>query len=115
MRKTSHLGIGVLTFLVGVLMGNGVCGESATEVSGSRKVSFHKEIRPIFQRECHGCHQPAKNKGEYVMTRFDALIAGGESDEAAIIAGQPEKSLLLQQITPVDGEAEMPPNKSPPA
>jgi mono/diheme cytochrome c family protein len=33
-------------------------------------VSYFKKIRPIFQAQCQGCHQPAKAKGGYVMTDF---------------------------------------------
>jgi mono/diheme cytochrome c family protein len=33
-------------------------------------VSFYKEIRPILQANCVGCHQPAKAKGDYIMTDF---------------------------------------------
>jgi len=76
------------------------------------KVSYYREIRPIFQANCHGCHQPAKSKGKFVMTKFDRLLAGG-GEEAAIIPHQPDQSLMIELITPVDGEAEMP-NKGDP-
>ncbi|MEA3210058.1 MAG: hypothetical protein QOE70_3115 [Chthoniobacter sp.] len=79
-------------------------------------VSYFKKIRPIFQAQCQGCHQPAKAKGGYVMTDFAKLLAGGESaadGERAIIAKDPEHSLLIKQITPIKGEAEMPPKKPP--
>ena len=72
-------------------------------------VSFAKQIRPIFQANCQGCHQPAKARGDYVMTAFDKLLAGGESGEAAIVAKHPEQSKLIADITPVDGKAKMPP------
>ena len=79
----------------------------------SRQVSYYREIRPIFQEHCHGCHQPAKTRGDYVMTEFSALLAGGESGEPAVNPGHPEASYLVQQITP-DGEAaSMPKGKAP--
>lgn len=76
-------------------------------------ISYWKQIRPIFQAQCQGCHQPAKNKGGYVMTDFARLLAGGDSGEKAIIAGDPAKSLLIDSITPKDGEADMPKDKGP--
>lgn len=82
----------------------------------SKPVSYFKKIRPIFQAHCQGCHQPAKAKGDYVMTDFEKLLRGGESAEEgqhAIVPKQPDKSLLVQQITPQNGEAEMPPKKKP--
>lgn len=76
-------------------------------------VSYFREIRPIFQTHCHGCHQPAKPGGGYVMTTFATLQKGGESGEAAIVAGQPDRSELLSQITVHNGEAAMPKGKPP--
>ena len=76
-------------------------------------VSYYKDIRPLFQAQCHGCHQPGKRGGEYVMTTRDGLLKGGESGEAAIVPGQPDKSGLLGQITPKNGQAEMPKGKPP--
>ena len=52
------------------------------------KVSYDKQIRPIFQAHCQGCHQPAKAGGGYVMTAFDRLLKGGESEDRGHRAGQ---------------------------
>jgi WD40 repeat protein/mono/diheme cytochrome c family protein len=73
-----------------------------------KPISYYQQIRPIFQAKCHGCHQPAKSKGKYVMTLFDRMLAGGDSGDPAIVAKQPDKSALLALITPEKGEAEMP-------
>lgn len=76
-------------------------------------VSFYEQIRPIFQAQCHGCHQPARDNGKYVMTDFAKLVAGGESESAAIVPEKPEESYLVDLITPADGQAEMPKGKKP--
>ena len=77
------------------------------------KVSFYEQIRPIFQAQCHGCHQPARDSGKYVMTEFAKLVAGGESETAAVVASKPDESYLVELITPADGKAEMPKGKKP--
>jgi len=78
------------------------------------KISYDKQVRPILQAHCFGCHQPAKAKGSYIMTSFDKLVAGGESKAKAVIPGQPDKSNLILQITPdAKGDAEMPKGKKP--
>ncbi|MFT5126629.1 MAG: WD40 repeat protein, partial [Rhodothermales bacterium] len=75
----------------------------------AKPISYYDDIRPLFQARCHGCHQPAKDKGEYIMTDFAALLAGGDSEETAIIPGDPAKSHLIEMIIPnADGEVEMP-------
>ncbi|SFI54784.1 DUF1549 domain-containing protein [Planctomicrobium piriforme] len=74
-------------------------------------VSYDREIRPIFQAHCQGCHQPAKPSGGYVMTSFSRLMQSGESRDAAVVPGKPDASALLMQIVPVDGKAAMPKDK----
>ncbi|MBM4005252.1 MAG: hypothetical protein FJ295_18505 [Planctomycetes bacterium] len=98
------------------LMAGGIAGGLAGRANAeepSKPVSYSREIRPIFQAQCHGCHQPAKKGGGYVMTTHEGLMHGGESGEAAIVAGEPTRSALLGQITPVNNEAAMPKGKSP--
>jgi WD40 repeat protein/mono/diheme cytochrome c family protein len=77
------------------------------------RVSYYKQVRPIFQAHCQGCHQPAKAGGGYVMTDFDRLVAGGETKTAAVVPKQPDESTLIEMITPDGGQAEMPKGKPP--
>src|SRR5580765_4951412 len=84
----------------------------AADAPAPEKVSYYKQVRTIFQAHCQGCHQPAKARGEYVMTDFAKLLAGGESGEKAVTAGKPEHSKLIADIMPdKDGKAKMPENK----
>ncbi len=73
-----------------------------------KPVSYKTDIEPIVSRHCYGCHQGAKQQGSYVMTGFDSLLAGGESEQVAIVPGKPDESHLIELITPVDGDAAMP-------
>ena len=77
-------------------------------------VSYHEHIRPVFQAKCQGCHQPAKQKADYVLTTVKSLIAGGENG-AAVVPGKPEESSLVELITTQKGEKrpEMPPKDTP--
>ncbi|MFT6380161.1 MAG: WD40 repeat protein [Akkermansiaceae bacterium] len=78
-----------------------------------KQISYYNDIRPIFQANCVGCHQPSKDHGDFIMTDFNRLLAGGE-DGIAIIPGKPEESYLIEEITPnTQGEAEMPKKKDP--
>ncbi|QDU27974.1 WD domain, G-beta repeat [Anatilimnocola aggregata] len=87
---------------------------AAEEAPAKTEVSYFKQVLPIFRaKNCTGCHQPAKQGGDYVMTDFAALLKGGESGDAAVVPGQPSKSHLLAQITPKDGKADMPKDAPP--
>jgi WD40 repeat protein len=61
-------------------------------------VSFHGAVRPILERRCQGCHQPAKQGGKLDVTSFDALKAGGKKG-AGFLPGKPGESLLVQVLT----------------
>jgi hypothetical protein len=65
---------------------------------------FEREIAPLLINHCLGCHQPTKRNGELNLATRAALLAGGEQG-AAIVLGQPAKSLLLERVA----EGEMPP------
>ncbi len=77
------------------------------------KVSYHREVLPILQANCQGCHQPARAQGGYVMTEMAKLLKGGETGDIAVVPGKPDESELIRQVTPVDGKAEMPKGKPP--
>ncbi len=85
-----------------------IAEESGESAPSEQPVSYSSDIEPILRKNCFGCHQGAKQLGEYRMTEFQSLVAGGESGEVAIVPGKPDESHLIQQITVVDGRAEMP-------
>ena len=78
------------------------------------KISYFKDIRPIFQQHCNGCHQPAKPMGGYVMTTHADLFKAGDRGKSGVVAGKPEASYLIEQIKVHDnGKAEMPRGREP--
>ena len=97
-------------FLIIVSPSSFVLGAEEDQV---KTISFYKDIRPIFQANCQGCHQPSKARGKYIMTDFEKLIQGGDSGDPAIVPGDPQNSYLVEVITPIDGEAEMPQKADP--
>ncbi|MBT5846806.1 MAG: hypothetical protein HOH86_09450, partial [Verrucomicrobiales bacterium] len=87
---------------------------AAETVAEPKPVSYFKQIRPILQANCQGCHQPAKAKGGYVMTDFAGLLKGGDNEGVAVVPGKPMDSAMLTLIAPdKDGETEMPKDKEP--
>lgn len=77
-------------------------------------VSYYKDLRPIFQQHCNGCHQPAKPMGGFVMTNHADLFKAGERGKAGIVAGKPAQSYLVEQVKVHDnGKAEMPKGRDP--
>jgi WD40 repeat protein/mono/diheme cytochrome c family protein len=103
------------TVLSLTLDGNLVAAEPAGDKGAEPKsVSYYRDIRPIFVQNCQGCHQPAKASGGYVMTSHAALLKKGDSEEAGIVPGKPHESLVVTQITSLNGEPPaMPRGKDP--
>jgi WD40 repeat protein len=70
----------------------------------NEEVSYYLDVRPIFQRHCQGCHQPARAGGKFDITAYSAVIKGA-GDEAVIIPGKPDESHLIEEITAAEGES----------
>ncbi len=69
-----------------------------TPKSGPQPVSYYREIRPILQKRCQGCHQPVSQGGKLITTTYEAFKAGG-SGGAAYKPGKPEDSAVMRYIT----------------
>jgi WD40 repeat protein/mono/diheme cytochrome c family protein len=78
------------------------------------KVSYARDVLPIFQQHCIGCHQPAKAQGSYVMTSRADMLKKGDSDKFNLVPGKPMESNLLSQITSQDGKPPEMPKMKPP-
>ena len=107
--------ISAILLLASMPLGAAIGDEPAADDSGRTtpptvepSISYDRDVLPIFRRSCFGCHQNGKRQGDYRMTEFAALLAGGESEQPAIVPGDPEASYLIEQITPQDGHAAMP-------
>jgi WD40 repeat protein len=60
--------------------------------------SYYREIQPILQKNCVGCHQPAMKSSELDLTTFEGFRTGGKRG-AAFTAGAPEQSTIVRFLT----------------
>ncbi len=72
---------------------------------------FETKIRPVLVENCYSCHsaQAGKKKGGLALDTRAGVLKGGDTGPA-IVAGQPDKSLLLAAVVQ-DGDLKMPPKK----
>jgi WD40 repeat protein/mono/diheme cytochrome c family protein len=103
-----------LAFLAAMCL-HGRAADKADKAAPTKEaVSYYRDIRPLFQQHCQGCHQPARPRGEYVMTGHADLLQRGESDLPGVVPGHPEKSHIVAQIKPQgDKPPAMPKNRPP--
>jgi len=66
-------------------------------LAGQTTPSYFRDVRPILQRQCQGCHQPAVKSSGLDLTSFDTLAKGGKRGPA-FKAGAPAESLILKYI-----------------
>ena len=45
--------------------------------------SFTRDVRPLLQRQCQGCHQPSSKAGNLDLTTFEGFTKGGNRGPAA--------------------------------
>src|SRR5438128_1302891 len=69
---------------------------------------FEKSVRPILAAHCFECHGPKKQRAGLRLDSRPAMMSGGETG-AAIVPGQPEKSLLIKALH-YQSEPKMPPD-----
>ncbi len=69
---------------------------------------YRKHVLPILNKHCIRCHGE-KQKGEYSIRDREHLLKGGESEEPAIIPGDPDEGYLVELISAEGDEDRMPP------
>ncbi|MBI3861827.1 MAG: hypothetical protein HY290_08015 [Planctomycetia bacterium] len=97
-------------FLAGRTISIQVCRADDKPAEPAGPASFYRQVRPVLQRHCTGCHQPAKAGGKLVLTTYATAKAGGEQG-TGFEAGKPDDSLLIEFIT---GEKPAMPKNAPP-
>lgn len=90
--------------------GSATAAHDKSSVDGDRL--FTLEVLPILKEKCFGCHGTDKSdlRGDYDLMTREAMIAGGESGEAALVPGDAESSVVYQAVM-WDGY-EMPPKEN---
>ncbi|MDB5296693.1 MAG: Protein of unknown function (DUF1553)/Protein of unknown function (DUF1549)/Planctomycete, partial [Phycisphaerales bacterium] len=79
---------------------------------------FEKNIRPVLVESCYGCHSAEakankKLKAKFYADNLEGLLKGGDSGNAGVVPGDPDKSSVVKSIryeyTGDDESMNMPP------
>lgn len=71
-------------------------------------VTYDKDIKPLVEKSCVGCHGGERPKGKYRMETLADVLKGG-GDGSPIVAGNSAKSALVHQAADLVADMEMPP------
>ena len=76
---------------------------------------FEKQVRPVLVNRCYECHSAAKKvKGGLALDTREGTLKGGE-DGVVVVAGEPDKSKLIEAIRYHNQDLLMPPKNAMPA
>ena len=87
--------------------------KAAAEALAKDPVVFTQIVQPILSVNCVYCHGTDKQEGNLRLDSMAALLKGGEKGPA-LVAGDPEKSAMLQRVhLPSNDKLHMPPSDKP--
>ena len=75
-------------------------------------VDYEKQIKPVLKARCFSCHGALKQEGGLRLDTGKLIRKGGDSG-AAIAAGKPDESFLIERISDPDESSRMPPEGKP--
>ncbi len=100
------------TFFVGLVfqpaMSSHAMAAEVDAVTGAEIEFFEKQIRPILVEHCYECHAGDEINGGLQLDSRDRIRRGGDTGPA-IVAGDLEKSLLIEAVRYENRELQMPP------
>ena len=66
-------------------------------LSVAAQPSFQRDVRPLLQAQCQGCHHPASAASGLDVTSYAAFAKGGKRGPG-FVAGKPEESLTIRYL-----------------
>lgn len=69
-----------------------------TAASLAAAPSFTRDIKPILQKHCQGCHQPSSMASGLDVTTFEAFRKGGKRGPS-FVAAKPDESLTIRYVS----------------
>lgn len=84
----------------------------AQATTPGKRVDYLRDVKPIFKERCFACHGALKQEGNLRLDTAAMMRQGGDGG-AAIVAGRPDESPLIERITAPDAETRMPPEGAP--
>lgn len=84
---------------------------AATPADDQGVAFFEKQVRPLLVERCYECHSAGKKtKGGLALDTREATLKGGDSGPA-LVAGQVEKSKIIEAVRYQNHDLQMPPKR----
>jgi cytochrome c len=116
MKKTRILIAGLAVLAIGCSSGNNETapsgGTTATKASAPTGTGAFASVQQLFTANCVGCHGTGNAKGGIDLSSYATVMKGGE-DGPIVVAGDPDKSKIVDALRGRNGAMQMPKGKSP--
>ena len=86
----------------------GLAAEDKVAPSTARKIDFVKDVQPIFEAKCLGCHGAKKQESAFRLDHKNSALKGGDLGRA-IVPGKSADSPLMRFVAGLDPDIKMPP------
>ncbi|HEY3839269.1 MAG TPA: DUF1549 domain-containing protein, partial [Bryobacteraceae bacterium] len=96
---------GILLLLCGAV---GHAADEPKAVTPEQAMFFESKIRPLLVSNCYSCHGGTESRGGLKLDSREGMLKGN-AHGPALVAGDPEKSVLLKAVH-YDGAIKMPPS-----
>ncbi len=73
---------------------------------------FERKVRPVLAEHCYSCHsaRARKLKGNLLLDSREGILKGGDTGPL-LVAGDPDRSLVVKALRHADDDLKMPPKK----
>lgn len=108
--ESSYSGVPLLVALLFLFSFTSAFAAETPKITTAQTEFFENKIRPLLAAECYKCHsrQAERVKGGLFLDTREGLLKGGKHG-AAIVPGDPDKSLLIKSVRYADPDLQMPP------
>ena len=86
-----------------------IAAAASSSSAAEREVLFNRDIRPILNTSCTGCHGGVKKSAGVSFIYRDEALGVSANGKKIIIPGDPDNSEVVKRITSTDSRHVMPP------
>ena len=81
--------------------------------AGPERISFQRDIQPIFAKRCFACHGPDEAEGGLSFATRKQAFGETDSGEPTFVPGDPASSEVIRRVSSDDEFERMPPEGDP--